>query len=380
MNHQVTVAVQGRTLRAPMEYSIDIDLLQPADAFSFAVPLDHATLEACPLDGAVSVHIDGIPQVTGFIERRRAAAGRLEVSGRDRTGRLCDTSVPGVGAITTSGRLLSEVILEIVRPWYTHVSFSNAADRRLKRGKTSGSVGPEPALSAAQARSVGRFIEAGTTRIDALERILSPLRLLHWGGADATTLVVARPQYDQDASYVLAERMHGRSNVLSMSTSEDSQTLYGEIEVSGSGRQPEVPLPSGFTGPTRKYVWRSFAGRAEGTGLLYPKRLFVVSDLRTKAEAQSHAERLLRQASARADTVHVVAPGHGQAGRGETAPTLFAVDTVARLYREIETAPGDDRPTVQLDREMYCNRVTFTGAREREQTDLYFTPIGAELQ
>jgi len=378
--HDIRIEVEGQQLRPPISYSIDVDLLQPADAMSITMPLDRRSWDSCPLDGQYRVFIDDTPVVSGFVDSKLDNGDSFTVQGRDRTGRLVDESVPGAG-LTIRDKLLSQAVLEIVRPWYSAVTFSNAEDRRLRRGRgRKVHASREPALSAQQWRAVPRRIDAGTSRQEALERILEPLQLLSWGAADGETLVIARPHFRQAPQYSFIGHPE-RSNVKSLTLSASTQGRYRTIEVSGSGRPPGVPVAPVAPGQQRfKYVNRNRIGVAtDDSDFLYDKRLFIISEMRSTDEAQHLAERTMRQGMAQARTASVIVPGHGQCVEGSPHTTLYTVDTVAHVEKWIETAPGDDTPTVLVRNNMYVTRVTYTGDRNNESTELALSPLDVEL-
>ena len=60
--HTVTIEVQGVEIRMASAYSLDIDLLQPADGFGLTVPLDARTVSLIPLDAQIDIRIGTHPQ------------------------------------------------------------------------------------------------------------------------------------------------------------------------------------------------------------------------------------------------------------------------------------------------------------------------------
>ena len=89
--HTATLKVRGVEIRMATDYSVDIDLLQPADGFRLTVPLDARTVALIPLDAEFDFAIDDQPIVTGFVDKLdETASNQLVVSGRCRTGRLVD--------------------------------------------------------------------------------------------------------------------------------------------------------------------------------------------------------------------------------------------------------------------------------------------------
>jgi prophage tail gpP-like protein len=285
------------------------------------------------------------------------------------------------------------VILELVRPWFERVEFSNAKDRALRRGEgKQARAGREPALTAAQVRAMGQRIEAGTARWEGVERILRPLGLLAWGSADGKTLVVASPNYTQAPQYEFFETVQNGSNVTRLSLTKSTTSRYAQIVVSGSGRPLRVSAPTVQTpaGQQRAEEVRGNRvamaldnpGSKDGTGLdfLHPKRLFLATEGLTIEEAQREAERALARGRARAREVEVTVPGHGVVLDGAHQTTLYAPDTVATVYKEIEAAPGDDTPQTIVDTNFYVTRVNYQGTREGgESTSLSLVPLESLL-
>lgn len=315
----------------------------------------------------------------------------MVIAGRDRAGRLVDESIPGAN-MAIAGKLVSDVLLDLVSPWFSRIEFSNAADRRLRRGSGKQvTSGREPAITFQQFRAIGRVINAGTSRWEAVERVLTPLGLLAWGSADGETLIVASPNYGQGTQYEFFETA-ASSNVKKMQLGKSTANRFAQLVVSGSGRQLGEPAPvfvptfSGDRPP--KFVRGNRIGIArdnpesdDGTGLdfKYPKRLFVVSEAQNMGEAQKEADRAMARARVNARTVEISAAGHGQLLDGASEVTLYAPDTIARVYKEVETAPDDDVADVLVDENLYITRVQYTGTREEQQTMISLVPLGSLL-
>jgi prophage tail gpP-like protein len=391
--HQVIITCNGRRLREPNESSIDLDILQPADAFSLTFPLDLQTWEACPLDGEIEIRIDGTLVCSGFIDSvKDSGNGSFTVDGRDRTGRLVDESIDGTG-LAVNGRSVGDVVAGIIDPIFSGVTFSNAENRRLMLGRgKKPRTGTEPALLLSERLATVQRIEAGVTKWEAITRLLRPLQLLAWGSASGRELVLARPNYEQEPLFTLYETPSG-SNVKSMQLARSNMNRYSKIEVSGSGFPPGIsPPPRVPTYPGERvppYVSTNRIGVAfdqvtdarDGVGgdFQRQKRLFVLSESRTTEEAQIEADRILARGLAHSRTVQVTMPGLGQRVGGAAAYTTFAPDVVVQLIKEIEAAPGDDTPAEILNAPFYCTRVHFRRSRSDEQTDLSFVPLGTLL-
>jgi prophage tail gpP-like protein len=380
------IKIDGRELRPPTDYSIDFDILEPADAFSMTLPLDAESVAVAALDAPFQVMVDDTVVISGLIdEAEETADGSLAIRGRDRVGRLVDESVPGAG-MRLGQTTVEQAALRIVRPWFDRVEFSNAENRRLVRGRGRKTrSGREPALTAAQRRQIPRRIDAGAKRWEALMAILEPLRLLAWSRGDGKALVIAAPNYNQAPQYQLVEEFT-RSNVTAMSRRRATADRYATIEVSGSGRPPGVPAPPWFPaypGQKRpKYVNRGRVGIARDTtgDFRSDKRLFVISEAMSQGEAQELAARAMGQGLVNAEQISITVPEHGQRRPGTSIRTLYAPDTVARVRRQIERAPGDDAPTVLVSGDYLITRVSMTSSRgQGEQTQLSLSPLGVEL-
>jgi prophage tail gpP-like protein len=387
----VTLIVEGRELETPMDYSVDIDLLTPSDSLEFTLPLDAETLSRVPLDGEVQFVIDDAVVFTGYVETVAATPeSTIRVTALDKCGRLVAESVDGAG-FSAQGRGMREAIELIAGPWFPDIVFSNAEDRRLRLGRGSKArTGTEPALTFRDALESVQYIEAGTTRWEALERILRAFQLLAWSSGDGSTLVVARPNYDQEPQYELFET-RAVSNVKSMSFAKSNAGRYAQIEVSGSGFPPGIPPPPrvqvtpGVAAP--RFVSHNNLGvifdgpNGDGTGgdFLRPKRLFVVSEALNRGEAQIEAERYLSRSRAKAREITVTAADHGQVREGTQYRTLYTTDTVSRIYKTIDAAPGDDAEAELVNASFYCTQVTHEGSRDTEETTLHFVPMGTLL-
>jgi prophage tail gpP-like protein len=388
--HEVVFTVEGRRLRTPLSYSLDVDLLQPTDAISATFPLDLKTWEACPLDGIVEVAIDGVPVVTGFVQSKSdQGSGTFALECQDRCSRLVNESITGT-QLRVAGRL-SDTVLRIVRPWFDTVLFSNAQDRQLRRGRGKlARASREPALTVQEALALNQTIGPGTKRWEALEQVTRPLQLLAWSSADGKALVLARPNYDQAPQYEFVETP-SYSNVTAMTLQASVSGRYSMIETAGTGVPPGVSPPpriATYAGekPPRFVAQGTVAAAfdhdaPDGTGgdFRYRQRLFVPTNHVSASESQLEAIRTMARGKARARTIEVTAAGHGQVLEGASSATLYAPDTLATVRKEIETAPDDDTPAVLVDDVFYVTRVSFRGGRDDETTTLSLVPVGTLL-
>lgn len=382
----IAIVIDAREIRPPIEYSVDLDMLEPTDAFTATMPLDKETVDRAQLDAPFQLFVEGVPLMTGWLgQSEETDDGRLIIRGMDKAARLSAESVPGAG-MRLGQTTVEGSAKRIIKPWYDTIEFSNATNRRLTRGRGRKSrSGREPSISAAQRRQIPRRIEAGAKRWEALMSILEPLRLLAWSRGDGKALVIAAPNYSQAPQYSFTEEP-ARSNVLTMSRLSSIDDRYSVIEVSGSGRPAGVPAPPfspSFPGQKRpRYVSRSRIGIARDTtgDFQRTKRLFVVDESMSQNEAQELAERMLGQGLVTAEQIMVTVPDHGQARQGTSINTLYAFDTIAKVRRLVESAPGDDEPAVLVDANYFVTRVNMASSRgQGETTSLTLSPVGAAL-
>ena len=341
--HTATLHVRGVEIRMHSSYSVDIDLLQPADGFRLTVPLDARTVSLIPLDAEFSFRIDEQPIVTGFVDRLvETEDNRLEVVARCRTGRLVDESVDGAGfAIARDTRLL-DAIRRVVGRWYQRIEL--AASERSRRL-------PHRVKC-----------EAGMSRMEALDRVLEPLRLMSWADGRDSTLVVGRPDYQQTPAFVF---VYGgaTSNVLALRRTRSTENRYRDYEVGGTSN----------TGN------RLGTARDKSSDFLHEKRLYVPREPDSDMTAAERARRIMAQANAGGYELQVHAPGHGQVQPGDTSPTIYRPDLVARCVRQARASAIDDTRVTLYDQPAYITRTTYTADASGTRTTLSLVPLETEL-
>lgn len=350
--HTATLEVQGVEIRMASSYSVDIDLLQPADGFQLTVPLDARTVSLIPRDAEFDFRIDGQPIVSGFVDRlEESADNRLQVSGRCRTGRLVDESVDGAGFSIAKGTRLRDAIKRVVGQWYSRIEF-----RAALQGWNPGS---EPLPHRVKCA-------AGMVRMEALDRILEPLRLIAWPEGDSvgrrSTLVIGQPDFRQSPAFNFAYGGH-TSNVLAMRRTRSTESRYATYEVGGT---------SG-TGN------RLGVARDESGDFQHGKRLYTPREPDSDMTADEHARRIKAQADASGYELHVTAAGHGQYQPGASTATIFRPDTVARCVRMVRASAIDDTLVTLYDHPAYITRVTYTADESGARTAMSLVPLHTEL-
>lgn len=395
-----------------LHWDVSNDLLELADDFSFSVPFDPVLFAVLQPDAEVELWIDDARVLTGFVDDLERSASKgggsiLTVTGRDRGGRLVDESAP----FLTFGEI---GVLELARtmgsPWFEEVVLSNVEDRRLRKGRSGRSQArasweplyiPEgldesarlaiaqasdrvrTALKSASSEPAGKVIglstrkkvEPGESRADVLMHFMEEAGWLMWSSADGRQLIVGKPQHDQEPTwrFVYAPTGHpraGECNVLSLGDRRSTGERYAKITACGSSRGDSSRYGPNVT----KRIGVALNGpNADGTGKHFtrPKSLVVVDDdVRTEKQAKDRAEREMRLRDASGREVTLTVAGFGQRFGGDSKPSLFTFDTIAR-FEDLEADTLGD---------FYVTRVRFVEDKQGGQhTEISLVPRGTEL-
>lgn len=420
ISHEVRVVAGGKVVTGWQDYSISVDMLKPADAFSVPVRFTREAWDLLRPDQTVAVYVDDTRILSGFIDSRRKRPGRdsgtvIEIEGRDKTGRLVDESAP----LFRYGGLTIQALAELlVGDLFERVTLVNTANRFLTRGPgQKARSGPEPVealadlveggiavargnaakLKALEAKYTERRkqvwanaarvtgerlirgyqqalgvyrppppprvpkvlppiatgpnapkrVMPGQTKWQVLEEFLTEARILAWSTADGRELFIGVPHDNQEPQYYFFEAAEG---------SHRAGETNCEIEIvdTVADRYSAITVLGANTGTAANYgsnVTRNYAvakdnpdtDGGEGIDFLRPKRLIVQDDgIKGAADALERADREMLTRDAGAHEVIVRAPGHSQI-YGGTEPTLFAIDTVARVEDEATGTLGDYR-------------------------------------
>jgi prophage tail gpP-like protein len=354
-------------------YSIDVDMLVPADQFSMTLaPGTREVFELCRTDAEVSVLIDRAPILTGYIDRRRAslsgAGSTVAIAGMDKGGRLVTESMPLTEHLPSLD--LEQLMLKVASPWYPRVVFSNARNRDLVRGRRGrrARAGAEPIF--ASRRFAPTIVDPGMRRWELAQRFLDEAGLLAWSAGDGAELVVGLPNYDQEPQwrfFVPAEgsRRRGEANTLGFEAIDDISDRYSEIRVLGAGRGNRETYGRSVT--RHEHIEIDVTG-----AFLRDKKLIVAhSRLRSGDEAERLARREMAVRAGKGRMIEILADGHGQSLLPDTPPTLFAIDTVAEV--EVEEWP-------ELSGRYLVVGLTFLDtAEDGETTMLRLVPVGTTL-
>lgn len=378
-DHNVAVRVGGRLIEKWSEYSIDVDMLTPADGFQLSLGrADREAFELAAPDAAVQVLVDDIPIVSGFVDDRewsdsRDGGATLSISGRDKAGRLADESMP-LG--TFEGVTLIELAGRAAGPWFSAIVLSNADNRLLMRGRkaSKAAVRREPLVDGT--RKASRKVEPGESRWQVLAHWLEEAEYLAWSQADGDALVIGLPCYEQSPQFHFFVPGPGSSrsrlgNVKDCRIRHSVGERYSVITACGSGRADSTNYGPGVT--KHRAVAKNNSATVDGTGRDFQHRKHLVisdSDIKSADRATVRARREMAERDATGHEVHVLVRGHAQLRDGRV-PALFAPDCVARFEHEASGVKGDYLITA----------VTFTSDRQNgEQSRLRLVPSGTTLR
>jgi prophage tail gpP-like protein len=391
--HEISVLCEGQTVYRWLEYQIDVDMLEPADTFTLRVgPATAEVWDALPLDGEVQVFVDQSPIVRGYIGTRtrqisRSSGAMIEITGLDKAGRLTRESM---NLISFKQKTLGDLAREVASPWFSKISFSNARNRNLLRGRNSvkrqASVEPVNAGAGniaanltytrttavdglASAKDAPRRVDPGQTRWDVLQEWLEGSGLLVWSAGDGAELIIGRPNYSQPAQYRFRLPPRGRNlptaeHAIDWRLTESVEERYRDVTVVGASR--------GNADNWGKRTLERSGTATDTTGdFRRAKQLYLQDDsIRSATEALAKAkhELALRQAGGR--ELVLTMRGHGQLLEAERAPTLYAPDTIAEVVDE-----------EQGTRERWLiTSVNFSNGRQTGQlATLRMVPEGTEL-
>jgi prophage tail gpP-like protein len=373
--HRVSIVVENREIDRWKSYSIESNMITPADAFTLTRPFNPDVWNLLRKDARVRVLIDGVVIVDGFIDKRqkRSKADEIEVGGRDRVGRLVQESAE---SINYEGLLLLDAVKKLVDPWFSVVTLSDARNRSLRRGKGRRvSSAAEPLVINIRVPRAGK-VHPGMTRWAIIEEIVSQAGYIAWSSADGREIFIGKPNYNQSPQYLVAHTKPGsrtKNTVTDLIFDEDNGDRYSLITVAGAGGSDEDDVNFGTNVTSRKGRWKDGDG-VDGVGrdFIYPKRLYMPErNFDSNGDAQRVADREAARRNYRARTAQAVMPQHGQfliTG----APTIFAPNTIARVVDE------DFSPMV--DENFLVTSCKYDGDRDgAETTTLELVPSGTEI-
>jgi prophage tail gpP-like protein len=336
--HNISIIVDGVQIRDWETYEIRTDMLQPTDTFSVRMPFRREVWDLCRADRPIRVLLDDVVILSGFIGERFVPEDdeSVEIVGRDRAGRLVSESAPG---IDFSGLGMQALIEKLANPWFSKVTFSNARNRAVIRGRGhKAKAGSEPLKLFTQKR-FGTHVEPGQTRWQVIETLCAQAQVLAWASGDGTELIVGKPNYDQEPQFrffkpAADSRRVAEATVLGLGVRDSVEDRYSRVICVGASVGTTVNYGKNVT--SRYAEAKNNPSTPEGDGLDFsaPKRLIILRTPNSQAEARDLAAQEMARRDAHGFGFTVVCPGHGQVVSGSNAPTIFAPDTLASCEHE----------------------------------------------
>jgi prophage tail gpP-like protein len=374
-SHTLDVIVEGQQIKDWAGYHVETSLVTPADTFELRRHFDPDVWNAMRRDAKVTIRIDGTTILTGFIDKRekKAKANTMTFTGRDLTGRLVDESAP---AIDYSGMTTEAAIKQLISPWFSKLTTSNARNRILLRGRGKRvAAGNEPVVLINVRTPRAGTTHPGQSRMQIIQEILSRQNLIGYGSPNGE-FFIGKPNFSQDAQYLFAHTLPGSTTpctVRDMTEIEDDGERFSLIMVAGAGGQTDTNYGDNIS-DNRGVVFDNPFNRIDGTGrdFIHPKRMFMPEKaFESFGDAQRVAENEQLRRDFKRHTISVEAHLHGQFV-GTAAATLFATDTIARVVDEEQKPILDDLYLV-----VSC---AFSSDRETgETTTLHLVPRGTEI-
>lgn len=338
--HLVRVRAGQKFVDRWTSYSVNLDMLQPADRFDLTVGnVDADLFKTFAPDQAVEVLLDETTICTGFIDDRFPRSDRggavMSISGRDKGGRLCDESAP---LTTFKGLGLTDLAKIVVAPWFSSVSLSNARNRQLLRGGGGrlAKASSEPILVG---RAVQKKVNPGESRWQVLQHVLEEAELLGWSSADGKEFIIGQPNYAQETQFRFvapgpgsAKRPEG--NVKAWELRDSVGERYARVVACGSGQGDS----SNYSDRVNKRRGDARNGpNADGTGkdFRFPKTLLVSDDdVRSQEAAEIRARREMAERDAGGRLLQLTVRGHSQVVGGKK-PVFYTFDAMADVELEV---------------------------------------------
>lgn len=375
-SHVVTVIVEGQQVDGWQSGNVESSILTPADKFVLRTPFTLRAWNTLRRDARTTILVDGTTLLDGFIEKRvrHGKAGVLEVSGRDRVGRLCDESAP---SIDYSGMLMLEAIRRLASPWFSpdQVVISNARNRRLRRGKGKRiAASTEPVVTINVRVPRRGQVHPGESRWHLIHEIASRNGYIVFSSADGKELVVGLAHQSQEAQYLfyLGEPGDPNNNVKDLTITEDDGDRFSLYLCSGVGGQGDTNYGANIT-DNRGVAFDNPFNRIDGTGrdFIHPKRMALPE---RAFDSYDDADRVARNEQARRDYKrHIVSAEMatmGQALGSDDTVTLFSPDTVGRV---VDTQAG-------IDDKYYIASCSYSFNRDNgDFTTCHMVPVGTEI-
>ncbi len=347
----------GITFKTFIEYDYAEDFLTPSDAGSFTLAQDQlsdAEIAALVPRAAVVVSISGQVQSRGIVSKIRTKAGRTGgtltiVEFKDWMSPAVDSHVDPETRFTSSMTLL-DLLTAVFTPFGMQVlATDNVANRNAQTGGTYG-----PKSSKKTGAPLKSFILHQEKPFDKegafafAARVSQRFGLWLWPAVDGKTIIVGKPDFDQDPRYQLVhKRTSGstKNNILESDVMNDGENQPSCIVARGFGGGAEFAkgtLWSGIVNPVvdadisailDKYKQVHFQTVPLPAALTVPLKepntrpLFLKdADSHTQAQLDAFTLRELSLLMRKSLVANYTIEGHRLGGRPIAVDTMIDVD------------------------------------------------------
>ena len=342
--HRVTIKIGGKKIDGWIDYEVTSSLIDAVDHFTLHRPFDPDAYRLCVVDSLVTVSIDDVPVITGYIDEREKSTDKHEstmtITGRDKCGRLVQESAQEIGY---DGLDLVTVVQRLAAPWFTSVTLSGARDRivRLGRKGRKAAAGNEALVVKVKKKTWQH--EPGQARWKIISDLCAEAGYMVRSSADGRELIIGKVNYTQGIQFLISNpttTSFAQPTALKMHFKESVADRYSLIMAIGSGRGDLANY--GAATVSRRDIVRN-AQTPDGTGVdfIYPKRLILAErTLLNDEEAHQYAQLNMDRRDFHKLICTATMPAHGQISGGGSA-SIFACDTLARVVDGEQDLPVD---------------------------------------
>lgn len=281
-NNDVTLLIGGKAHSAWSSYSIDSDLLTPADAWDVRLTRPAGKMPDTVKSGAhVQVKVGDDTVLVGYVDNVRRRTSKTEktlsISGRDYAAILRDCSAP---IFTAKQVTLADVVANIVKP----LGIKNVRIDTARAQPTWDKISVDP----------------GDTAWDALVHAAEGEGLWPWFEPDGT-LVIGGPDYNAPPVASLILREDGKGNNVEWFDEDDLiAERYSEVTVLGQAH--------GTRSATGKHAIKVTV-KDNGVSVYRPK-VYVDHDAPNLAAAEARAKKIISDSALAAHTLKASVKGH----------------------------------------------------------------------
>lgn len=230
-----------------ISYSVNSNFLTPTDGWSVELAWDSLTASQrrAVVPGAeVRLTVNNHQQLSGYIDEvatgvSRSGGATMRLGGRDRVGQVVDACADPTQQFKASMTIL-DVLKGVFGPygWSLDDKFhlTNDVNRNAITGNTRGTKTSKKGkpLKSYALHQLRPYPNEGAFAFAA--RICQRRGLWIWGAADGNSLVVGKPDFDQDASYAIRVTATDGTRVLNASVTRELS------------EQPSIIVADGFAG------------------------------------------------------------------------------------------------------------------------------------